>query len=89
MKEKYGEWIAIDNDPEEEDTYLVAWLPKGVKRDECFVGLVTYDKVFGWDEEDMKWILKQSAFKDEVELYAWMPLPEMYKVKWVTRDVNN
>lgn len=82
MSEKYGEWIAIDNDPEEEGTYLVAWLPKGLKRAQCFVGLVNYYKEFGWDEEDIKWILEQSLFKDEVELYAWMPLPEMYKVDW-------
>lgn len=81
MKEKYGEWIAIDNDPEVEDTYLVAWLPKGMKRKECFVGLVGfYDGE--WDEKDMKQILEQSLFKDEIELYAWMPIPEMYKVNW-------
>ena len=79
MKEKYGEWIAIDNDPSEEDIYLVAWLPKDLKRKECFIGLAYYD-ADGWVEEYIDEIRKHSAMPNrEVELLAWMPLPEMYK----------
>lgn len=81
MKEKYGEWIAIDNDPEVEDTYLVAWLPKGMKRKECFVGLVGfYDGK--WDEEDINNIKNMALCNHEVELMAWTPLPETYKIEW-------
>lgn len=80
MKEKYGEWIAIDNDPETEDTYLVAWLPKGMKRHECFVGLVNW-YVDGWDEDDLKNISDVALGHPEVELYAWTPLPRMYEVE--------
>jgi hypothetical protein len=81
MKEKYGEWVCIDNDPDEEDMYLVAWLPKGSKREECWIGLVFYDKAFGWDEEDIERIKKNSVLRDdtEIELLAWTPLPEMYR----------
>lgn len=77
---KYGEWIAIDNDPEIVDTYLVAWLPKGMKRDECFVGLVSWDAVDGWDEGGIKRISDVALGHPEVELMAWTPLPEMYKI---------
>lgn len=81
MKEKYGEWIAIDNDPEVEDTYLVAWLPKGMKRKECFVGLVGfYDGE--WDEEDINNISNRALCNHEVELMAWTPLPETYKIEF-------
>ena len=80
MTEKYGDWIAIDNDPSEEDTYLVAWLPKGMKRDECFVGLVNWDAEFGWDEDDIKRISDVALGHPEIELMAWTPLPEMYKL---------
>lgn len=81
MKEKYGEWIAIDNDPEVEDTYLVAWLPKDMKRKECFVGLVGfYDGE--WEEEDIDNISKMALCNHGVELMAWTPLPETYKIEW-------
>lgn len=86
MKEKYGEWIAIDNDPEVEDTYLVAWLPKGMKRKECFVGLVGfYDGE--WDEKDIDNISNRALCNHEVELMAWTPLPEMYKIEWEIRKL--
>lgn len=88
MKEKYGEWIAIDNDPEVEDTYLVAWLPKGDKRTTCWVGLVNYHDG-QWDEEDIQDISNKALGHPEVELMAWTPLPEMYEAKWVSRNVED
>lgn len=77
--EAYGEWIEIVNEPEREDTYLVAWLARGEKRDECWVGFAEYHDG-EWDVEDLE--KQQSAYwgKDvKVDLYAWMPLPEMYR----------
>lgn len=76
---KYGEWIAIDNDPENEDTYLVAWLPKGLKRKECFVALLFYDHDNGWALDNLKEQRDWFGGK-EIELFAWTPLPEMYKI---------
>jgi len=78
--EAYGEWIEIVNEPESDDTYLVAWLEKGEKRDKCWMALVEYADG-EWYVEDLE--KKQSAYwgKDvKVDLYAWMPLPEMYRV---------
>lgn len=74
-----GKWTPADEyDPSVEDTYLVAWLPDGMKRKQCFIGLVYWDGN-EWDKDDIERIAKIAHVKEEIGLYAWARLPEMYR----------
>lgn len=68
-----GEWINADNNPEYEDTYIIAWLPKRTQRKECFYAIASF--------ESGEWDLSGNAaieYWKDIEIYAWRELPEPY-----------
>lgn len=72
-------WIPVDILPEKEDCYIIAWLPKGYKRKECFYAIANYDPFEGWDKSDPEKIIEK--YWEEypgVEIFAWRELPEPY-----------
>lgn len=67
------EWIPYpENEPEEDDEYLIAWTTKGSNRKKCFV------EIQEW--AGGAWQLDIPQAVGEVVVCAWMPLPAMYEV---------
>lgn len=72
-------WVSVeDSQPNEDETYLVAWVEK---HHDCpythYYGMLT------WNTELHDWLdfdkLKPLHKGDEIEILAWMSLPEPYK----------
>jgi hypothetical protein len=72
-------WVSVeDSKPNEDNTYLVAWVEK---HHNCpyphYYGMLT------WDTEMNDWLdfdkLKPLHKDDEIKILAWMPLPLAYE----------
>lgn len=57
------EWIPVDDLPDEDDEYLVAWLPRCVERAEAFVAILTF--------QDGEWEIPH----EDMTLLAYRPIP--------------
>lgn len=67
-------WIPVDDLPEVEDTYIIAWLPKNTKRKECFYAIANFES----GEWDLSLMQDRIDFWGEIEIWAWRELPEPY-----------
>lgn len=56
-KQDKQNWIAIDNLPDEDDEYLVAWLPKDVERDNAFISMISFQDGEWETESDNMWLI--------------------------------
>lgn len=68
------EWIPVDNQPEFEDCYIIAWLPRKTKRKECFYAIASFESG-EWNLEGME---DRIEFWKDIEIHAWRELPEPY-----------
>lgn len=75
----YGGWVSADDElPNENETYIVAWVEK---HHDCpyphYYGMLT------WNTELNDWLdfdkLKPLHKDDEIKILAWMPLPHAYE----------
>lgn len=75
-------WHHSDEIPDEEDCYIVAWLPKG---EQSRADAPHYYAI--WSYEDGEWqIYVPNNYADkEITLLAWMELPEPYN--WSDTDI--
>ena len=81
---KVGEWIPVsERSPEEEGTYLVAWLPAYKdEKGETFALPCQYPHFYmlaDYYEDEEEWNFNLPSGYDEAILLAWMSLPEPYK----------
>jgi hypothetical protein len=80
---KAGEWIPCgERLPEEEDTYLVAWLPAYEDGNgDCFTHPCPYPHYYmlATYTEDEEWEFTLPSGYKEAVLLAWMPLPLYYR----------
>lgn len=74
-----NEWISVrDDKPYDGEDVIVAWIPKDRRR--CpykhFWAFTTYYEEGGFED----FLYKDAPFsKDEIEVVAWMPMPEEYE----------
>ena len=71
-------WVPEEEAPEIEDCYIIAWLPEGLERKECFYAIASYESG-DWDTSSMTEIKEYwKKVAGGIKIYAWRPLPEPY-----------
>ena len=71
-----GGWIPCSEPPKYDGSYIVAWLPKGMKSK---ANTPHYYAVWGFQDGEWDIDVPEEYKKQEIELMAWQPLPEPYK----------
>lgn len=73
-----GGWIPIDFPPEEDDSYMVAWIPT----DRIITNCRTkhFYAIFEYENEEWSVDVPEEYDKSEIAILAWRHLPKEYRV---------
>lgn len=74
-----GGWIPIDFPPQEDDSYMVAWIPTDRTITNCRTK--HFYAIFEYENEEWSVDVPEEYDKSEVAILAWRHLPEEYRVE--------